>query len=437
MNNYGQNLWSKAKKIIPGGNQLLSKRPERFLPEFWPTYYSKAKGAQVWDLENRKYFDFAQMGVGSCVLGYADKDVDSAVISSIRKGSMSSLNCYEEIDLAEELINLHPWSEMCRFSRSGGEACAIAIRIARAFTKKSKIIFCGYHGWQDWYIASNLGNNKNLDGQLLPGLTPNGVPRELIGTSLPFEYNNIEQFKDIVHKNKDDVAAIIMEPLRSTMPKNNFLHEIKNIANEIKAPLIFDEITSGFRMNCGGVHLNLGVEPDIAIFGKALGNGYPISAILGKKNIMDVAQDSFISSTFWTERVGFTAALATIKKFKNKKVNEKLIEYGKNINEGWTNLSKKYNIPIKISGIPPLTNIKFDHKEALTLQTLYAKYMLKENFLLGSSVYTTYSYSNKLIKKFLTASDHSFKKIKIQIENDNIKDVFKGSKIDMGFKRLT
>ena len=379
--NTGSEFWEKAKKIIPGGNQILSKRPERFLPKFWPTYYKKAKGCVIWDLDGNKYYDFASMGVGSCVLGYADQDVDNAVIKSIRNGSMCSLNANEEIQLSEKLIDLHPWAEMCRFSKSGGEACAIAIRIARAFTKKSKIVFCGYHGWQDWYIASNLSNKKNLDNQLLSGLDASGVPRELIGTSLPFEYNQINQLKKILSHNKNEIAAIIMEPVRTKLPENNFLNDVRELATENKIPLIFDEITSGFRMNCGGVHMHLGVMPDLAIFGKALANGYPISAVIGKKNIMESAQDTFISSTFWSERIGYTAALSNIKKFEEKKVHSELIKYGKLINECWYKLSKKYEIGIEINGIEPLTTLKFKGKNSLILQTLYAKFMLEQGFL--------------------------------------------------------
>ncbi|MBU6149530.1 MAG: aminotransferase class III-fold pyridoxal phosphate-dependent enzyme, partial [Verrucomicrobia bacterium] len=161
----GPALWEEAKALIPGGNQLLSKRSERFLPGFWPAYYQKAKGAEVWDMDGNRFYDFAAMGVGSCVLGYADKDVNNKVHQAVKLGSMSSLNSYEEILLAKELIRLHPWSGMCRFARSGGEACAIAIRIARAHTNRPNIAFCGYHGWHDWYISSNLASRTNLDNQ--------------------------------------------------------------------------------------------------------------------------------------------------------------------------------------------------------------------------------------------------------------------------------
>jgi len=195
------------------------------------------------------FYDFAQMGVGSCVLGYADDDVNRAVISAIQNGSMTSLNCYEEVELAERLIELHPWAGMVRFSRTGGEACAIAVRIARAASGKSKVAFCGYHGWHDWYLSANLASASSLDGQLLPGLEPIGVPRELRETALPFNYNRLDELESLVGSYPDQIGVIIMEPIRGSSPASGFLEGVREIANRIRAVLIFDEVTSGFRMN--------------------------------------------------------------------------------------------------------------------------------------------------------------------------------------------
>jgi glutamate-1-semialdehyde aminotransferase len=311
-NSTGAKLWTRAKKIIPGGGQLLSKRSERFLPEYWPAYYKKAKGCEVWDLDGRHYFDFAQMGVGSCILGYADSEVDSQVIKAIQKGSMCTLNCSEEVRLAELLVELHPWAEMARFARTGGEACSIAVRIARAFSGRDKVAFCGYHGWHDWYLSANIANLKNLDGQLLPGLAPAGVPRSLREASFPFVYNEVESLKQIVRLHGSNLAAIIMEPVRGASPSPGFLEAVREIADKTNAVLIFDEVTSGFRMCLGGYHLITNVKPDLAVFAKGMSNGYPAAAVIGKKKIMNAAQESFISSTSWTERIGSVAAIATI-----------------------------------------------------------------------------------------------------------------------------
>lgn len=437
INGTGQQLWEKAKTIIPGGNQLLSKRSEMFLPELWPSYYKKAKGCEVWDLDDNKFYDFAQMGVGSCVLGFADPDVNNAVMYAIRDGSMSSLNCYEEIQLAELLVGIHPWAEMVRFARTGGEACAIAVRIARADTGRDKIAFCGYHGWHDWYISSNLSDQANLDGQLLPGLAPKGVPRGLQNTALPFNYNDINSLEALVSSHGDEIGTIYMEPLRGQEPYNDFLRKVREIADRINAVLIFDEVTSGFRLNPGGIHLIYDVEPDIAVFGKAIGNGYPISAIIGKRNIMDAAQSTFISSTFWTERIGFVAAKKTIQKFIDLNVHDALTSTGKRINRGWTEIASEADIIVVTSGIPPLTHIEFKCYDPIAAQTFYTQEMLKKGYLLGASVYTTYAYTDEIIDRFIEDSKPVFKQLSELIKNRTIEENLSHGKKHSGFKRLT
>ena len=226
--NKGQKLLVKAKKIIPGGNQLLSKRSELFLPGFWPTYYKKAKGCKVWDLEDKVYYDFAGMGVTACVLGYSNDYLNKKLFNGLKTGSMCTLNAVEEIDLANELLNIHKWSGMAKFCKSGGEACMVAIRIARAYTNKNNIAFCGYHGWHDWYLATNMNNSKNLDKQLLPGLKPKGVSKSFKNSIKPFEYNNIESLKKFLRKN-NDVGIIIMEPMRGVKPKKIFYNKLKKL----------------------------------------------------------------------------------------------------------------------------------------------------------------------------------------------------------------
>jgi glutamate-1-semialdehyde aminotransferase len=433
----GPELWERAKKVIPGGNQLLSKRVERFLPGLWPAYYSRAQGCTVWDCLGNRYTDFAQMGVGSCVLGYADPDVNAAVIDAVSNGSMSSLNCSEEIQLAELLVALHPWAEMARFSRSGGEACTIAVRIARAATGRSKVAFCGYHGWHDWYLAANVADQTNLDGQLLPGLAPKGVPRELRQTALPFSYNKLDELERIASEHGGSLAAIIMEPLRGNQPAPGFLEGVRKIADRIGAVLIFDEVTSGFRVNVGGIHLTLGVNPDIAVLGKALGNGFPISAIIGRRSVMDAAQESFISSTFWTERTGFVAALSTIAKLKRENVPARLVRYGERLNGGWNELAAEYGLQIHVSGIPPLTHLALEGATPMVLETLYAQEMLAKGYLLGTSVYSTFAYSDAIIDRFIEDSAPVFRLMADAIRKGNAATLLRGQPIQVGFKRLT
>lgn len=438
--NSGIKLWNKAKKIIPGGSQLLSKRSELFLPGQWPSYYSRAKGVDVWDLDNNHYFDMSSMGIGACTLGYADDDVNSAVIDAVKNGSMCTLNCPEEVELAETLIKLHPWAEMVRFARSGGEAVAIAIRIARAATQKDIIAFCGYHGWHDWYLASNLADDTNLDGHLLPGLSPKGVPRGLKGTAIPFHFNHIEELEYIFYQKGKNIGAIIMEPIRHEKPVKGFLEGARKFADEYEIPLIFDEVSSGWRMNVGGVHRTLHVDPDIAVFAKAMSNGFPASAIIGKAQYMDIAQETFISSTAWTERVGSVASLATIQKMKKQNVPEHLISTGKYIGKEWKKIIDEHELPIHIESIPdipPLVTMVFDHADALTMQTYFTQEMLKRGYLASKTVYVSDSHTTEIVDHYIHELDHVFKNISAGLKRGNLKDKIHGPLAHTGFTRLT
>ena len=432
-----QDLYKKAKKIIPGGTQLLSKRPEMFLPDFWPAYYDKAEGCKVWDLDGNEYIDMSYMGIGACILGYADEDVNSAVIEALNKGNMSTLNCPEEIELAQFLCELHPWARMVRYARTGGEAMAIAVRIARAKTNKDTILFCGYHGWQDWYLSANLADDEALDGHLLPGLEPKGVPRGLKGTAIPFNYNDRDGFLELINKYKGNVGVVVMEPIRNYYPKEEFLETIREITKKLGIVLIFDEVTSGWRLNIGGAHLNFKVDPDIAVFAKAISNGYPMAAIIGKPEVMEVAQDSFISSTYWTERIGPVAALATIKKLKRKNIPEHLINIGKEVQEGWKKLSKKHGLNITVSGINPLGHFSFNYNNPLVLKTLFTQLMLENGFLATNAFYASYAHKKEHVKKYLEVVDGAFDFVSKAIKEGNPEKYLKGPVCHAGFRRLT
>lgn len=432
----GIKLWNKAKKLIPGGTQLFSKRSEMFLPELWPSYFKKAKGVEIWDLDGNKFIDMSYMGIGACILGYTHQDVNKAVKKVIERGSMSTLNSPEEVELAKLLLKLHPWTKQVRYARTGGEAIAIAVRIARAYTKKDKVVFCGYHGWHDWYLSANLADKKNLDGQLLPGLEPLGVPRCLKGTAIPFNYNKIEELEKITKKN--DIGAIIMEPRREHEPAKNFLKNVRKIANKIGAVLIFDEITSGFRMNVGGIHMLYNVYPDIAVLGKAMSNGYPMAAVIGRKKIMDFAQKTFISSTYWTERVGPAAAVATIKKLKKFNIPNYLCKIGNLIGEGWQVLARKHKLKIEIMNIPSLITFKFNYgKDSQAIHTLFTQEMLKRGYLASKSVYVSYAHKEKIIKEYLREVDEVFGAVKKAIEKKQIYKLLRGPVAHKGFSRLT
>jgi len=429
-------LWKKAKKIIPGGTQLLSKRAEQFLPEQWPAYFRKAKGVDVWDLDGNKYID-TLASIGACILGYADPDVNKAVKKVIEQGSISTLNSPEEVELAELLCKLHPWAKQVRYARTGGEAMAMAVRIGRAYSGKDKLVFCGYHGWSDWYLSANLADDKNLDGHLLPGLKPKGVPRGLKGTAIPFNYNKIEELERLVSENKN-IGLIVMEPVRYQEPQNNFLRKVRKIADQIGAVLIFDEITMGWRLNIGAAHLKYGVNPDIAVFAKGMSNSFPMAAIIGKEKVMQTAQETFISSTYWTERIGPVAALATIKKMIEKKVPNHLHKIGSLIIKGLKEAADNNGLKLTISGLPPLFHFSFDYgKNSQAVRTLFTQEMLQRGILASGTIYITYSLKEKHAKKYIESADEVFRIIKKAIENDNVCNLLKGPVAHKGFQRLT
>lgn len=430
----GQKLWKRAKRVIPGGNMLLSKRAEMFLPDQWPAYFSKAKGCQVWDLDGNVYTDMSIMGIGTNILGYGHPDVDDAVLATVKAGNMSTFNCPEEVYLAEKLIELHPWADMVRLARSGGEANAIAIRIARAASGRDKVAVCGYHGWHDWYLSANLGDEQNLAGHLLPGLDPAGVPQNLRGTVFPFNYNNYAELEALV--NAHDIGVIKMEVVRNKGPEDNFLQKVRKLATERKIVLIFDECTSGFRQTFGGLHKMYGVEPDMAMFGKALGNGYAITATIGRREIMEAAQSTFISSTFWTERIGPTAALRTLEVMERTKSWEMITNTGLQIREKWQQLADKNGLKIDHWGLPALTGFSFQSENALAYKTLITQEMLAKGYLAGNSVYVSTAHTPEVVERFFEELAPIFGLIKECEEGRDVMSLLKGPVCHAGFKRL-
>lgn len=430
----GQKLWKRAKRVIPGGGMLLSKRPEMFLPDQWPTYFSKAKGCKVWDLDGHEFVDMSIMGIGTNVLGYGHPEVDAAVRRTIDDGNMSTLNCPEEVYLAERLIELHPWADMVRFARTGGEVNSITVRIARAASGKDKVAICGYHGWHDWYLSANLGDEKNLAGHLLPGLEPKGVPQNLRGTVFPFNYNKFTELEELV--NTQDIGVIMMEVARNQGPQDNFLQRVRQLATARGIVLIFDECTSGFRQTFGGLHLMYGVEPDMAIFGKALGNGYAITATIGRREIMEAAQSTFISSTFWTERIGPCAALKTLEVMKQVKSWEQITQIGSCITVRWKGLADKYGLSISTSGLPALTGFSFNGPRSLAYKTLISQEMMSKGYLAGTSVYVCTEHTAAIVNEFFEKLDPVFALIRQCEDGRDVLGLLKGPICDSGFKRL-
>ena len=436
--NTGQKMWKRAKNIIPGGNMLLSKRPEMFAPNQWPSYYKKAKGCYIWDLDNKKYLDMSLMSVGTNILGYSNNQVDNAVIKAIRNSNMSSLNCVEEIHLSEKLIDMHKHFEMVRYARTGGEANAIAIRLARAAAGKDKVAICGYHGWHDWYLSANLNkkiSNGVLKDHLLPGLSTDGVPKNLRNTVYPFNFNDIETLEKICSNN--EIGVIKMEIFRNIPPKKNFLEKVRKLATRKKIVLIFDECTSGFRESFGGLHLKYKVFPDMCILGKALGNGFPITTVLGKKEIMENAQSSFISSTFWTERSGYVAALKTLEIMEKIKSWKIITDQGKKIKKMISKVANKNNLRVNISGLDACPSYSIKTDSWLKYKTFITQELLKQKTLGANTTYTSICHTSQMIDVYEKRLNKVFQLInKIKSNKKNIKDYLNGPVCHSGFKRL-
>ncbi|MBI2770097.1 MAG: aminotransferase class III-fold pyridoxal phosphate-dependent enzyme [Burkholderiales bacterium] len=426
----------RGKRRIPGLTQLLSKRPDQFAPGLWPTYFSKARGTEVWDLDGRRYIDMSISGIGANILGYCDPEVDAAVMQCVQSGNSSSLNAPEDVELAELLCELHPWAEKVRFTRTGGEALTVAVRVVRAATGRDRIAFCGYHGWHDWYLAANLTGDESLTEHLLPGLSPLGVPKGLHGTALPFRYNKLEELRAIFDRYPGEIAAVVMEPLRNEMPEPGFLKQVKALAKAAGAVLVFDEVSAGFRLNTGGSHKLLGVEPDVAVFAKAMSNGYPMAAIIGLAGVMDAVERTFISSTYWTDRIGPVAALATIRKHQRDNVSAHLGQIGKAVQTVWADAAASTGLDIHVYGIHPMSHFGFDGPDAQAMMTFYVQEMLKHGFLASNRFYANFAQQQEHVDQFGQATRAVFEKLATLSRQGPLGPHLTGGVSRPGFHRL-
>ena len=425
--------WIKNKNVINEGVGLLSKRPDQFLPVGWPTYYSKAKGCFIWDEYGKKYLDFSLMGVGTNILGYADKDVNKVSINKIKSSNSSTLISSDEVNLAKELISAHPWSGKTIFARTGGEANAVALRIARLSNKKKEVAVCGYHGWHDWYLAANM-KKDNLKEIHLEGLNPDGVPNVLGNYVHPFKFNDLKGFKNLIKKNLN-IGIVFMEVERNLKLNITFLKEIRKICTKKKIILIFDECSSGFREVYGGLHMKYKVYPDIAVFGKSIANGIPLTAILGKKEVMDNAKNSFISSTFWSDTLAPAAGLATLNKMKKIKSWKEITNTGRKIKKAWKLLSKKYDLKIEIKGIDPMPTFDFVSKKNLYYKNFVTQEFLKKEILASNTIYCC-THHSKYLNEYLKVLDKIFFKISKFEKDINIKNYLEFPISSAGFDRL-
>lgn len=433
----GPELWAKAKTKISCGTGLLSKRAHLFDEKTWPSYFSRCKGAHVWDLDDRRYVDFTG-GVGAILVGHADDDVNAAVHRRVNLGSYCTLASPDEVALADQLLGLHPWAQKVRYARGGGEALGLAVRIARAATSRSGVAFCGYHGWSDWYLAANLGDDAALDGHLLPGLQPLGVPRELAGTAASFRYNDFDSFRAASQKLDGKLAAVVMEPMRSELPRDGFLQKVINACHAAGAVFVLDEVTSGWRFGFPGAAPKLGIEPDIAVYAKAMSNGYPSGAIIGKGAVMDAANASFISSSYWTDGVGTAASFACIGKMQRAGVQQHVWSLGEKLQSGLRDVVARHPaLQMKIGSMPCAPSIVFGlGEESGAAKALMIRHMLERGFLISSQLYVMWPHNEEMIASMLSALDESLALVAQTRERGALKAESGVQTAQQGFARL-
>lgn len=433
----GMALWRRARLSISGGTGLLSKRAEQFDAKTWPAYFSRCSGCEVWDLNGRRYLDFAG-GIGAVLLGYADPDVTAAVQRRLAAGSYCSLVNPQEVELAELLLELHPWAGKVRFARGGGEAMAMSVRIARAATGRSGVLFCGYHGWHDWYLAANLGESHALDGHLLPGLAPLGVPRELKGTSAPFRYNDLASLDAALAQMEGNLAAIVMEPMRSQPPRDDFLAKVAQRCRAAGGVFVVDEVTSGLRYGFPGACQVLGVQPDISVYAKAMSNGLPFGVVVGRDAIMQAADPSFISSSYWTDGVGTAAALAVLKKVRALDVQPTVWRRGERLQQALRELAARYPAcGIVVGSMPVTTSFGFNLGDDTSLaQALFVRKLRERGFLVSTYCYLMWAHDEEKIGRFLTACDGAWAELSQIITAGRLESEAGLPRARRGFTRL-
>jgi len=416
-------LYERAKGLIPAFTQTLAKGPGQYIDGIAPKYLLKGKGSHVWDVDGNEYIDF-NMGIGPLSLGYAYEKVDNAIIEQLKKGITFSMMHPLEVEVAELLRQIIPNAESIRYSKTGCDVTSAAVRLARAYTGKKKILCCGYHGWHDWYI-SVTDRNK-------------GIPYEIQNNTYTFNYNDIDS---VIESIDEDTAGIILEPVVFEEPKDNFLHKIDKICKENKIVLIFDEMWTGFRLALGGAQEYFGIVPDLACYSKAIANGMPISVITGKKEIMNLLEKAvFFFTTFGGEALSLAAAKATIEEIKDKNVPQYLQKLGNYLKENLNNLFNNLNLNfISCIGYPYRTMITFNHPELnnLELKSLLQQELFKRGILWSGYHTLSFSHTKDDIEYTIKAYEDSIPVIIEAISNKDIKKYLKGKPIEPVFRKTS
>jgi glutamate-1-semialdehyde aminotransferase len=403
-------LYRRALELIPGGTQLVSRRPNRFAYGASPIYAQRAQGARFWDVDGHEYIDWVS-GIGAIILGYADPVVDEAVQEQIARGTMTSINHELEIELAEVLASTIPCAEMVRYAKCGGEACAMAVRIARGATSRDKVLFCGYHGWHDWYLAANLSAEASLNAHLFPGIEPIGVPRGLAGTAIPFPYSDAAALGQLLDDHRGQVAAVVMEPLRSSQPPQGYLQSVAQLTYEHGAVLVFDEVSAGFRFGLSAAQGYVGVTPDVAVFAKSVSNGYPMGFVVGKREVMQHAAEMFISSTYWSDTIGLRATLTTLAELRRRDVPRQLWRFGGELKRRLNQVAEQIGAPVCCQGLDVHPHLRFEVDDpAMQKQaaTLYIQEMAKRGCHGLPSFYLNAAQGDAELEQTIAAAREAF-----------------------------
>jgi glutamate-1-semialdehyde 2,1-aminomutase len=431
-------LYQRALELIPGGTQLISRRPTRYACGVSPIYASRAQGARFWDIDGHEYIDWVS-GIGAIILGYADPVVDDAVREQLALGTIYSINHELEVELAEELVELIPCAEMVRYAKCGGEACAMAVRIARGTTGRDKILFCGYHGWHDWYLAANLQDGAQLDEHLFSGIEPIGVPRALKGTAIPFPYADLNALGELLDANRGEVAAVIMEPLRSTEPPPGYLAGVAKLCREAGVLLIFDEVSTGFRLTAAGVQPHVGVTPDMAVFAKSISNGYPLGVVVGSRDAMEPAARMFISSTYWSDTLGLRAALTTLREIRRRELPAYFDCLGRELQDRLNAAARETGFPVTCGGIATHPHLHFgtdDPQTRVLLSTLYIQEMAKRGCHGYPSFYLNGAQGTAEVEQTVAAARETFALLQDALSTNSLAGLLEAELQQESFRRL-
>lgn len=419
-----EELLERALKTIPLGSQTFSKSRTQYPYGASPYFIVKGQGSHVWDVDGNEYIDFIN-SLAAVTLGYNDPDVTAAVRAQLEDGVIFSLPHPIEMQVAEKIVEMVPCAEMVRFGKNGSDATSGAIRLARAYTKRDHVAVCGYHGWQDWYIGST---SRNL-----------GVPQSTRDLTHTFSYNDIDSLHKIFQQYPNGIAAVIMEPMNVIEPEDNFLEKAKELTHKNGAVFVFDETITGFRYANGGAQEYFGVIPDLATFGKGLANGYPISAIVGKTEIMRLMEDIFFSFTFGGETLSLAAALATMTKLQNEPVIETLWSQGRKVSDGVKGLIEKNGLQdvLSIGGKECWVFLLFKDVDIYSqweLKTLFLQEVFARGILMIGTHNISYAHSDRDIESLLNVYDEVFRILHDVISRRSLKECLRAEPLVPLFK---